>query len=196
MKMIARGAWRSLWVGLVASVAASAAAQQSALTAGSYMLDGGSYMISVEMQGPNLVVHEPNKDTTYAPQADGSFHAFNPNTNTLYGMRIVDERTLEAFKPGVPNNAPSRLILVNRATPTGSDISSEESERWSELAEKYAGLLQTDPANIQSWTACAAVAMKRSTSSKADADAYAAQMASMLKQMDARSSPCTDVMSF
>jgi hypothetical protein len=196
MKMFARNARRSLLIVAVATIAASAVAQQPPLTAGSYMLDGGSYMISAEMGGANLIVHEPNKDTTYTPQPDGSFHAFNPNTNTTYGMRIIDERTLEAFKPGAPNIAPSRLVLVNRATPTGPDISSEESERWSDFAETYAQRSQADPANIQSWTACAAVAMKRSTSSTADADAYAAQVASMLKQMDARSSPCPDVISF
>jgi NADH:ubiquinone oxidoreductase subunit B-like Fe-S oxidoreductase len=66
-------------------------------------------------------------------------------------------------------------------------------EQWVNLAEQYRARTQTDPANVQAWTACAAVAMKRAVGTKKDADRYAQQMATMLKQMDARSSPCTDV---
>lgn len=185
------------WIAVTAIVLASPVlAATGGPTAGTYMLEGGSYTISVEMDGDSLVVHEPNKDTPYTRQADGSFHAYNPNTNATYGIRVIDEHTIEAFKPNVPGNTPSRLVLINRATPEGEAVASAESDKWSELADSYMERSQSDPANIQSWTACGAVAMKRSVASQADADAYARQMASMLRQMDATSSPCPEVFTF
>ncbi len=181
---------------LVIGLASPALAAADGPTAGTYMLEGGSYTISLEMDGGNLVVHEPNKDSSYTRQADGSFQVYNPNTNATYGIRVIDERTIEAFKPNVPESAPSRLVLINRAVAEGEAVSSDESEKWSEIANSYMERSQSDPANVQSWTACGAVAMKRSVASKADADAYAQQMASMLRQMDAAVSPCPEVFTF
>jgi hypothetical protein len=188
------GALRRVALVVLALVAVPAFAQ-SELTAGTYILEGGSYTISVEMVDGALVVHEPNKDSPYTRQADGSYHFYNPNTDATYGIRVIDARTIEAFKPGT-SNPPSRLVLMNSAVSTGEDVSSEESSRWEELAGQYLERSQTDPDNAQSWTACGAVAMKRSVSTQAEADQYAAQMASMLQQLDAGSSPCPEVIQF
>lgn len=194
MTGIFRGALRCLAVFTLGLFAAPALAQSSA-TPGTYILEGGSYTMSVEMVDGMLVVHEPNKDSPYSPQADGSYQFYNDNNGQTYGIRVIDERTLEAFKPGT-SNPPSRLVLLNSAVQTGEAVASDESERWEELAMQYLERSQTDPANVQSWTACGAVAMKRSTSSQEEADQYAAQMAAMLQQMDAGSSPCPEVMQF
>lgn len=175
-----------LWAGL---------AHTNPPTSGTYMLEGGSYIITLAMDGENLMVEEPNKISPYSPQQDGSFHFFNPNTNTNFGIRKIDDRAIEAFKPGT-SQPPSRLVLISGAVPSSEAISNSESEKWENIANDYMERSQSDPANVQSWTACGAVALKRSLSSKADADAYAGQMAMMLRQMSATSSPCPEVFTF
>jgi hypothetical protein len=191
---IVRGALRLFALAIV-SLAAVPALAQSAATPGTYVLEGGSYTMSVEMVDGMLVVHEPNKDSPYSPQADGTYHFYNDNNGQTYGIRVIDANTLEAFKPGT-SNPPSRLVLLNSAVPTGEAVASEESSKWEDIAMQYMERAQTDSANVQSWTACGAVAMKRSVSPQAEADQYAAQMAAMLQQMDAGSSPCPEVMQF
>ena len=182
---------------LTAFIAAPAVVVAADVTPGSYMLDGGSYIIEIQADGDGLVVVEPNKNSPYARVDDDEFHFYNPNTDTNYGIRYLDEHTIEAFKPDQPDSAPSRLVLMNRA---GADayVENDDSARWEALAEQYAGLIETDPDNVQAWAACAGVAMKRSVSTAADADAYAQPMAQMLQQImpAGSSSPCGEVMAF
>jgi hypothetical protein len=173
---------------------ATPAAFAADVTPGTYMLEGGSYTIDVQRDGDGLVVVEPNKRSPYARIDDDEFHFYNDNTHTNYGIRYLDARTIEAFKPDVPGNVGSRLVLMSG----GADaiVESADSGRWEELAESYAARIEGDSANVQVWAACAGVAMKRSTSTEADADAYARQMAQMLQQMmpAGSASPCADVM--
>lgn len=165
------------------------------ITPGTYMLEGGSYTITIESNGDGLLVKEPNKDSPYARFDDDEFHFYNPNTQTNYGLRYLDERTIEAFKPDVAGNVGSRLVLMNRS---GADavVESDGSARWEQLAQEYSERIGTDPDNVQAWAACAGVAMKRSISTVEDADAYARQMAQMLQQMmpAGSASPCSEVM--
>ena len=164
------------------------------ITPGTYMLEGGSYTIDVQRDGDGLVVVEPNKRSPYARIDDDEFHFYNDNTRTNYGLRYVDARTIEAFKPDVPGNVGTRLVLMSG----GADaiVESADSGRWEALAESYAARIESDSANVQVWAACAGVAMKRSVSTVADADAYARQMAQMLQQMmpAGSPSPCADAM--
>ena len=173
--------------------APTAFAQDGGASAGTYMLEGGSYTIQLERDGGDLVVVEPNKRSTYASQGNGEYHFYNPNTQTKYGIRVIDARTIEAFKPDFPDNPASRLVLMGGAA--DAVVESADSGRYEALAEHYTSLLESDPANAQTWVACAGVAMKRSISTVADADAYAGQMAQMLKQLmvDSSRSPCEDV---
>lgn len=164
-------------------------------TPGTYMLDGGSYSITLRMEGDTLVVKEPNKTSRYSKVADGDFQTVNPNTGSTYGIRVIDDRSIEAYKP-VPGNVPSRLTWIESAATTGSAVGSEASEKWSAIADRYLEKSQSDPANTQSWVACSAVAMKRSQDTKAAADSYSGQMANMLMQMGMTSSPCPDVFRF
>lgn len=177
--------------------AVPAAVLAADVTPGTYMLQGGSYMIDVEPTAGGLVVHEPNKDSAYTRVSDTDFHFWNDNTQTNYGIRYVDERTIEAFKPDDAYNVPSTLVLVGGS---GADavVENNDSARWEALAQDYAALIETDPDNVQSWAACAGVAMKRSISTRADADAYAAEMAAMLQLMmpEGAGSPCPDVFTF
>lgn len=189
------------WRGLVAAAAGllclagatAAMAQQAGSASGTYMVEGGSYMIELRQDGDTLVVVEPNKESPYARQADGSYTFYNPGTDTTYGIRILDANTIEAFKPEYPDNPATRLVRMGGGAAGVGDAAPADADRYGELAEHYAGLIESDPANVQSWTACAAVAMKRSTANPSESDAYAAQMAGMLQQMDATASPCPEL---
>ena len=170
-----------------------AAAQAATITPGTYMLEGGSYTITIESDGDGLLVREPNKDSPYSRFDEDEFHFWNDNTQTNYGLRYLDDRSIEAFKPDVPGNVGSRLVLVGGGT---GIFESDDSERWEQLAQDYSARIESDPANVQAWAACAGVAMKRSVSTVEDADAYARQMAQMLQQMmpAGSPSPCGEVM--
>ncbi len=189
--------WRGLATaafGLLCVMAmATASAQSTGSASGTYMVEGGSYMIELRQDGDTLVLIEPNKESPYARRADGSYTFYNPNTDTNYGIRIVDANTIEAFKPDYPDNPGTRLVRMGGGMASGGgEVDSAESDRYGAMAEHYAGLIETDPANVQAWSACSAVALKRSLSNPGEADAYAAQMVAMLKLMDVSSSPCPD----
>ena len=169
-----------------------AAASATAEPGGTYATDGG-YSIDVKMDGDNLVVVEPNKTSTYVKQADGSYQFTNPNNDITYGLRVLDDQTIEAFKPGT-DNPPTRLTLLGSAGgATTADVA--DSDKYDALAQHYSELAQSDPDNVQAYTACAGVALKRSVASREEADAYAAQMESMLRQVlvDGSMNPCPDV---
>lgn len=193
------------WGGLAATtiallltlLAPLAQAQSNASATGTYMVEGGSYMIELRQDGDTLVVVEPNKESPYARQSDGSYTFYNPNTDTNYGIRILDANTIEAFKPDRPDSPGTRLVRMGGGSMASSDaesVGSVDVDRYEAMAEHYQQLAENDPANIQAWIACSAVALKRSASNPAEADAYAAQMAGMLRQMDVASSPCPDAM--
>ncbi|MFL6592366.1 MAG: hypothetical protein ACJ8GK_06625 [Luteimonas sp.] len=181
---------------LLALLAPLAHAQSDASATGTYMVEGGSYMIELRQDGDTLVVVEPNKESPYARQGDGSYTFYNPNTETNYGIRILDANTIEAFKPDHPESEPTRLVRMGGtvASDDAEPAGSADADRYGAMAEHYQQLAQDDPANIQAWTACSAVALKRSVSNPPEADAYAAQMAGMLQQMDVSTSPCPDAM--
>lgn len=169
----------------------SASAGTMAEPGGTYVIDGGGYSIEMKIEGDTLVVVEPNKTSPYGKQADGSYHFTNPNNGVTYGIRVIDDATIEAFKPGT-GNPPTRLTrLGGGGQATTADVA--DADKYSALAERYNELAQSDPANIQVHVACSAVALKRSVASREEADAYAAQMASMLRQLDASANPCPDV---
>ena len=130
---------------------------------GSYMLEGGSCMIDIRTSGNGIEIVEPNKVSPYARFNDDEFHLYSPNTATKYGIRYIDDRTSLAFKPDVPGNAGSRLVLVGD---TGAAPVAEngDSARWDALAQQYAALIESDPDNVQSGSACAGVAIKDAVS--------------------------------
>jgi hypothetical protein len=190
--MLGRSAARRVARLTLGIAALSLAAAAGAEPGGTYVIENGGYSIDVKMDGGNLVVVEPNKTSTYEQQADGTYHFTNPNNGVTYGIRVIDDRTIEAFKPGT-DNPPTRLTLLGSAGGgTSADVA--DSEKWEKVAQQYSDRIQSDPANMQANVACAAVAMKRSVASKDEADAYAAEMMAMLRQMDASSSPCPEVM--
>lgn len=198
---------------LAAALALVLAAPVAGQSSGLYVIDGGGYSIDLTVNGDTLTVVEPNKTSTYVKQGDGSYHFTNPNNGILYGIRIIDDRTIEAFKPG-SGNPGTRLSLMGaprgRKAPAGPDMPGQASaepnaqptpadvvgaQAMHREAERYAALAKSDPLNVQSHTACAAVAWKRYTSSAGEADAYAAEIKGMLKELlvDPGSNPCPEV---
>ncbi len=161
---------------------------------GTYGIVGGSYSIKVEKQGDSLVVVEPNKTSTYAPQADGSYHFFNPNTNATYGLRVVDGDTIEAFKPGVDGNVPTQLDLISAATAAAIASDDGDSDGVGSIAEKYEALAKSDPTNAHVWSACATAAYSRATSNDAEFAEYVGLVTQMLKPImtDTAGTPCAD----
>lgn len=153
---------------------------------GVYAIDGGGYSINVKGEGDRLIVVEPNKRSEYVRQPDGTYHFWNPNTQTTYGLRVVNATTIEAFRPG--SGAPGTR-LGRTGGPGAPSVGPDRA-----VAERYAALSRSDPDDAQTWTACAAAAMKRSVSGRDEADAYGTQVAEMLKLIlvDPSRSPCPD----
>ena len=174
------------------AAAVTPASRTDGFTPGTYMLEGGSYVIEVQRDGDGLLVVEPNKRSPYAWHSGRDFHFYNPNTDTTYGIRIIDARTIAAFKPFVDGNVASTLVLIGGAVGTPQEDLGDPS--YEAVAEKYAAMIETDPANAQAWSACAASALKYSMATTAEADAYAQQMIGMLRLMDTASTPCEDAL--
>lgn len=191
----ARSALLPMLVTLSLLIGAPAAAQTTDFKNGTYMVRDGGYTIEVSHDGAGMRVQEPNKDSHYTQVSPGTYQVYNENTQTNYGMRVVDDHTLMAFKPDQPDAPPTELVLINSAPgEVGVTVSDEVAGRYEALAEQYRQKSESDPANIQVWTACSAVALKRSVSNAQEADAFSNQMAAMLKQMlvDTNTSPCPD----
>jgi hypothetical protein len=160
---------------------------------GTYVIDSGGYSIEVKMDGENLVVVEPNKTSVYEKQGDGSYQFTNPNNGITYGIRVVDDRTIEAFKPG--SDSPATRLSLLGSTEGSSPAVVADSDKYEAIAGHYSELAGSGSADAQAYSACAAVAMKRSVATQADADVYANQMAGMIRQImvDPSVNPCPDV---
>ncbi len=63
-------------------------------------MDGGAYSINVEFVSDGLQIVEPNKTSMYTPTARGVYEFTNPTNGIRYGLRVIDDSTIEAFKPG------------------------------------------------------------------------------------------------
>lgn len=172
------------------TMASAASAQPGAFTPGSYVTPDGFYTIQVQADGTNLTIVEPNRTSAYAPAGVGVYHFTHPN-GTTYGIRVVDARTLESFKPG-SGAAPTRLSL--REQPEPGVIGTDESERYLALALQYQQRAEADSDNAHVWTACAAAAMTRSTLMEAGYREYTTQLVQMLKPImtSPAQTPCED----
>ncbi|HET6433180.1 MAG TPA: hypothetical protein VFG40_13150 [Dyella sp.] len=191
-----RGASLFLLASLALLASMPVGAQSTDFRNGTYMVKDGGYTIDVSHQGVAMRVTEPNRVSDYLPAAPGTYQFFSDKTQTRYGMRVVDDHTLMAFKPDRPDVAGTELVLINSAPGEGGAAVSEEAAgRYEALAEQYRQKSESDAANVQVWTACSAVALKRSISNASEADAFSAQMAGMLRQIlvDTTTSPCPDV---
>lgn len=167
-------------------------------TSGVYVLQGSAYRIAVELSPDesSLTVVEPNKRSEYerVPGSSPPEYVFtNPTNGIRYGLRVVSDREIEAFKPDVEGNVPTTLVLEAATNDAPAETLGDQDE-FDELAERYLERAQSDPDNTQVWTMCGAAAMARSSSSGAEARMNVTNAASMLKLtiVDASRSPCPD----
>lgn len=183
--------------GLMALLALSLITTLSAwaTTDGTYVMEGGVYSIDVRFGPQTLTVVEPNKTSIYQQQGSSNEYWFTntTNQNILYGLRVVDDVTLEAFKPNQPGNIPTTLRL-RQPYGVGNEPAEDVAEAAQALADHYMALTESDPINAQTWTQCASVAMVRAMLPEQQADETALQAATLLKMIsvDTSRSPCAD----
>ncbi|KQT10316.1 hypothetical protein [Ramlibacter sp. Leaf400] len=187
----------------IACVATIALAAGAALaqTSGTYST-GTGYSIDVRFGGNSLTVVEPNKQSEYRSTGPGVYEFTNPTNNIRYGLKVVDAKTLEAFKPG-SGQPGTKLSLVsaapaaagNTGTRTAAPASSGDYRKFEPIAQGYLQRAQSDPANAQAWSFCGMAAMARAHNNDGANDAPIRQAAAALKSIatDVRQSPCPEV---
>lgn len=173
-------------------------AQAVTPSAGTYEQADSGYSIEVVPEGDAVVVVEPNKRSRYTRVGDREYTFYNDNTGSTFRLRVIDNQTLEAFRYPL-RGAPIRLARVGGPPPpTGkTDLEAPGAARsdvYGALAQTYRERSIKDPDNAQSWTFCAAAALKRSHATAAEADAYAVKAAQSLKiiAVDPTRTPCED----
>ena len=178
---------KTMWTAL--AVLAVGCAGQAWAVDGTFVLEDGSYSITVEEADGNLVVVEPNKRSVYAPDGSGLYTFHNDNTGSDFYLRVLDDNTLEAGRLP-PTGTPSILKKVDVA---GAMAALESNDEHSAIAERYTALAESDPDNAQAWSMCAAAAFQRAMSDEATFGAYATQAAAVLQQILVGSAnPCPD----
>ena len=112
-------------------------------------------------------------------------------------MRVLDDKTLEAFKPGVPNS--STILTLKSSAPKVQSASNDgKSNQMKALADKYFKLAETDSDNVHTWANCASVALAYSNLSMDKAKEMELQAATLIKLSQspvASTSPCSEVIS-
>ncbi len=194
--------FRFAMLGLVAL--AGAAAAQTAVSEGTYVVDGGSYSATVERVGSDIAIVDSNKRSVYTPDGSGRYTYYNPNTGSTFTLEVLDDHRIAASSNGrsptvlnrvggAPAKAPTPITTVDIPASTIAPDAAP-ADTLGAVARNYQAKAQSDPDNAQAWTACAAAALKRSMSNPPEGDAYAAQMAKVLKLIivDPAESPCPD----
>jgi hypothetical protein len=155
---------------------------------GTFVLQDGSYSITVEEEGANLVVVEPNKRSVYTPDGTGRYVFHNANTGSNFYLTVLGDDTLEAGR--VPlSGAPS---ILKRVDANAAMAALEENDALTAIAERYAGRAQSEP-DAQAWAMCAAVAFKRAMGEGAESAQFAQQTAQVLQTILVGSAnPCPD----
>lgn len=160
---------------------------------GTYVMDGGAYSINVEFVSDGLEIVEPNKTSFYKSTGSGEYQFTNPTNGITYGLRVVDDSTIEAFKPG--SAQPATILKRANAAAMTVDEENPNYAKYAELADKYAELTQSDSDNVHVWAACGAAALGWANMPADQAKSMAGQSAALLKSImtSAGSSPCPEV---
>lgn len=102
--------------------------QTPSLIKGTYQAEGGNYCVKVVQENNTLHLIEPNKESLYKKQSDGIYHFYNQKNDTTYGLRIVNDHTLDAFKPFVNGNQSTRLVFISDLSICASTAQAEVSK--------------------------------------------------------------------
>jgi hypothetical protein len=178
------------WLTVVAALLLAPLA--GAGTNGTYVIQGGSYSIDVEFVPEGLQIVEPNKTSLYTPTGEGVYEFTNPDNGVPYGIRVIDDNTIEAFKP--KSGQPGTVLKRSGATAMAVDENDPSYSKYMAIAQKYTALSENDPDNLQVWTACAAAAFSWAHMPADQASQLASQSAMMLKAImnDTSGTPCDD----
>jgi hypothetical protein len=160
---------------------------------GTYVMDGGAYSINVEFVADGLQIVEPNKTSLYHSTGRGEYQFTNPTNGITYGLRVIDDATIEAFKPG--SAQPGTVLKRASAAAMTVDEENPNYAKYQQLAEKYAELTQSDADNVHVWAACGAAALGWANMPADQARGMAGQSAALLKSImtSSGSSPCPEV---
>jgi hypothetical protein len=170
----------------LAAVLALAFGQAFAVN-GTFVLQDGSYSITVEEEGANLVVVEPNKRSVYTPDGNGAYQFHNANTGSDFYLKVLGDDTLEAGRVGTDSP-----WILERVDVAGAMAALEENGELTAIAERYAERAQAEP-DAQAWAMCAAVAFKRAMGEGAESAQFARQTAQVLQTILVGSAnPCPD----
>jgi len=178
------------------SLAIAAVSFTSALgagTDGTYVMDGGAYSINVQFTADGLQIVEPNKTSLYRETGNNEYQFTNPTNGIVYGLRVLDDETIEAFKPGSSQAATTlKRSIANAYT---VDEENPNYAKYSALADKYAELTQSDADNVHVWAACGAAALGWANMPADQAKTMAGQSAALLKSImtNTGGSPCPEV---
>lgn len=165
----------------------------NAQTNGAYGLQDGSYVITLEFGTGAVTMKEPGKISVYTQTTPGVYTFTNPTNGLRYGLRVIDDQTVEAFQPGT-KMAPDTLVLLSEASASASADANAEAM---DLAEHYRSLTISDPDNVQVWATCSSAALASANMSGADADRFIRTAVEQLKLIlvDTGWNPCSDVIS-
>lgn len=170
-------------------VEAQAATRQG--TSGRYVTNE-SVSVQVTFEGDSVTTTEHGRTTSYTRDGENEF-IHTTAENKVFGIRVVDAKTLQAFRRDIQLPPTKLTLLPARSEGDTTPVDRSIADKYDALAKKYFELAQTDPANTLSWVSCAAAATQRSLLSEEDADAHAVSAARTLKMLKAAQSPCTDV---
>ncbi|HUQ49558.1 MAG TPA: hypothetical protein VM056_02500 [Terriglobales bacterium] len=98
---------------------ASAASTSKVLGDGTYGTPDGGYQIQVKYGNGTLTIVEPNKTSIYKLTRPNTYEFTNPTNGIKYGLRVIDGKTLDAFKPlaNGGETSPTRLTMLRAAAP-------------------------------------------------------------------------------
>ena len=154
---------------------------------GTFVLQDGSYSITVEEEGANLVVVEPNKRSVYTPDGNGGYVFHNANTGSNFYLKALGNDALEAGRVGTDSP-----WILKRVDTAGAMAALEENDELTAIAERYAERAQGEP-EVQAWAMCAAVAFKRAMGEGDESALFAQQTAQVLQSILVGSAnPCPD----
>ena len=116
------------------------------------------------------------------------------NQNIRHWLTIIDNKTLAPSKPDT--DPPSTYLKLFEMTEMPNI--KEADKNWQATAEKYMALTNSDPDNIQSWSACATTALTYSLQLENEANEIAKMNKESLKLMlkNPNVSPCPEVILF
>jgi len=159
-----------------------------ALQTGNYTSSDGNYTVSIEQNGDEISLIEPNKSNIYKKTTSDYYYHTEPKYNTYY-VRLVGNNKFYSGK----NDGKEFLFTLSSTNPSEAIESVDNCP----LYDKYLKLSQEDPVEVQAWTFCGAAAIAKCTYNAEASQSYNKTIIAGLKAIleDQNRCPCEDVIS-